>query len=140
MLLTASSIVALVLTLIAAAVAIRAADQAGRHAQRLGGLRARVFELDAALEQLAHQHRKLQGRFYGTLGQKPADVVPLETRVDANMPPCENWDRAKIEGPTSEAAGCQCDYCTAMRWERHNAKAALVPKGVASRINGPRPT
>jgi hypothetical protein len=113
----------------------------------MGSLRGRVFELDAALASLANQHRKLQGKFYGTLGAEQArrfedaDLAAAKgLDVNTGLAVCENWSIGQKTGPGSDAAACDCAYCCAMREARHNAKAALVPKGVASRLRQVNPT
>jgi hypothetical protein len=134
------AVLAALLSAFCVALAYRAADLCDRHAKRLGNLRGNVFELEGALAQLANQHRKLEGRFYGTLGAARARIEETKDAIETPQPSdvlvvCENWSKAQKTGPKSDAASCQCDYCVAMRELRHNVKAALVPKSNAARID-----
>lgn len=87
---------------------------------------------------------KLAGRFYRNLQDEPDPPDPDDTpesRASAalvestsGLAVCGNWADAKLDGPGSAAAMCDCPYCATMRRARHDAKAALVPKSNADRI------
>jgi len=142
-LLTALSTVGVILTCVAAFVAVRAADRASTPARRLGVLRGRVLEIDGALEQLANQHRKLQGRFYGVLGARATQFehegldIPRSPPLDVpppKGPACANWAAACLDGPKSEAAKCECGYCASMRVARAALKRQLLPRSNDERL------
>jgi hypothetical protein len=111
-------------------------------------LRKRAGQIDLLREDqaaLAKRLAKLTGRFYRELRDQPDDDTPTAGEGNYAYPAprgpdgrcydiCENWNKARIDGPGSLAANCECAYCEASRRERHNVKAALVPKSQADRI------
>jgi hypothetical protein len=106
-------------------VAFQSARSAGDHAQRLVESRGRIVALEHALESLDAKHRKLAGRVYATEPQvKPEPVVENEIEGE----PCANWLKAKVDGPRSRAANCECGYCVMAREIREEFRAKAVPK------------
>lgn len=128
---TTLSTVVMLIACVAAVSSRNAMDHAQREGKRLGALRARVLSMEAQIEALTHQHKKLSGRFY-------ASLVEREPEIEATPAPagdvCQNWVDAKRSGPRSEPASCECDYCTAQRMQRARARAELVPKSQPDRI------
>lgn len=148
---TVLSTVAFAGACLSAIFSFRAAERAHRDAERLALARGRVMRNEADLESLTEQHRKLQGKFYAAmttirrieeeLGEEGAvlaepHVAPSAGRIGSSIigarpaapstMGCENWGIAAIEGPTSTAARCECDYCVSMREARRQMKAARV--------------
>jgi hypothetical protein len=94
-----------------------------------------VLEENAEIQnqqvKLAHMVKSAVGRLdYSRRGQPPE-----ASAVGAG---CENFALAQLEGPTSAAASCECDYCVSMREARSRVKAALTPKSQAARIQAMR--
>lgn len=97
--------------------------------------RGRLIANEAAIETLAAQFRKLQGKFYKRQQQEreEEDVDEERDQFEAKQLGfegivCENWMIAKREGPNSKAATCECDYCNYQREARRHARATLLPK------------
>jgi hypothetical protein len=102
---------------------------------RLLQQRGRIVGLEGAVENLNAKHRKLAGRIYADEqhGNLPAPAATAAVAGDV----CENYARAQIDGPTSAAAQCVCEFCEAKRAERAQFRAAAVPKrGNVGRVNG----
>jgi hypothetical protein len=93
--------------------------------------RARAISNDQRLGALEARIRKLEGKFYGTVGaeQARAEDKAEERAAAQHILECEQWFIAKKEGPLSKAAKCECAYCTSMRAARDAARRALVPRG-----------
>lgn len=140
LLLTTISTMLLIVSLIAMIRAAAAADRAEHHERSLRNALGRLAALEGSHESLMAQHRKLSGRFYALRADltTPEDDVadePVFTDPEpSRLAVCENYALSQTQGPQSAAARCDCPYCMAMRRARHNAKAALVPKGNAARI------
>jgi hypothetical protein len=128
---TVLSTVAALVAVLAAAHAHVSSDRAQREGKRIGALRARVMTMDALLESLQHQQRKLSGRFYANLAKEFEVIVTPQTPAPKV---CANWAEAQLEGPQSTFASCECDYCSVMRAERERVRRELVPKSQAARI------
>lgn len=96
-------------------------------ALKLRAERDRVTVLERDTEALRRELRKLGGKFYASIRDQ---VVPVEELHDERDPGpvCENWLRAKLDGPTSIAASCECDYCTNARELRRAFRQTFVPK------------
>lgn len=122
------------------------AASAQRSAERLLGMRSELGAVEAALQSLTAQHRKLAGRVYadeywnGQRAEQPQlDVhAPVSERDTGG---CENYRIAQIEGPQSQAAKCECALCVEARAARAAFRSQVVPKtarGVAelARLNG----
>lgn len=104
----------------------RHAERALRAAKKLESARGRLVSLESAVDSLDRSHRKLSGRFYAERQERLADEEDdKQTPALANIG-CDNWRIAAIEGPRSEAASCECDYCVSMREARRQMKAAKV--------------
>jgi len=112
--------------------------------------------IEARLEQLQTQHKKLSGRFYAALQQLEEDNLagtdPPPTSASGYdftaathaMQACENYAVAQKHGPSSEAARCECVYCATKRLERDQARKSLVPRTVQgqaelARLNAGKP-
>lgn len=89
--------------------------------QRLRGMGNQVNALEQALVSLTSQHRKLAGRVYQAQGRE-------EPEPTATAEPCENWALAKLEGPQSKAARCECEYCTLQREQRRAVRKTIAPR------------
>lgn len=102
-------------------------------ALKLRAERDRVTVLEREVDALRRELRKLSGRFYAALreAESEAPPAPAETPTpDGFAPFCENYGSAQLLGPTSQAAKCECAYCTEMRARRQLARRELVPKTV----------
>jgi ABC-type nickel/cobalt efflux system permease component RcnA len=123
--------------------ASRHAEDAERSAEGVRHARAKIIALDAALESLEAQHKKLNGRFYALRQELDIEGADTENavmhRAAHNAGPvlpldslivCEQWQLAQQDGPSSPAAQCQCAYCMRRRAERERARNELVPKTV----------
>lgn len=138
-LLTAIALVALVGCFLAFTRSQRYADDAHAAYQRaeavalkLRAERDRVTVLERDTEALRRELRKLGGKFYASIRDQ---VVPVDELLDEPVRPisppgvvCENWLRAKLDGPMSPAASCECDYCTNARELRRAFRQTVVPK------------
>jgi hypothetical protein len=132
---TAIALIGALLASVAAYTARVHRDHAEREGRRIAALRARVLSLDAMVETLTQQHRKLRGAFY----QSRAPIEPEPPAEDQlELDVCDNWRRAVVEGPTSSAASCECNYCARARVNRAAVRAKLVPKSQADRIEAMR--
>lgn len=100
-----------------------------RAAGKLNAMAGRVIALEGALESLTAQHRKLSGKFHAKNSETPAPpdvgLAPAELRTPA-PPFCANWHDGQRDGPMSEAASCECDYCSEMRFRRNQMKLDLL--------------
>ena len=97
-------------------------------------LLVQINELTAAVDQLQKSNRRELGKLWKAVS------VPNNEIAAAVFPPvstavCENWGIAQREGPRSDAASCECDYCTERRKLREHVRAQLVPKTNAERKN-----
>lgn len=105
-------------------------QRVAREQTRLRNAFARIEGIDAAVETLAAQHRTLRGKFY----QDRAKGFPPDLDLERHTPratstvACENYARAQVEGPLSEAAKCACAECERKRIERDELRQKL-PKG-----------
>jgi len=114
-----------------------------RAAGKLNAMTGRVIALEGALESLTAQHRRLSGKFHAAQAEHSetppsADVGPEPAGLRKPAPYCENFQRGQLEGPMSEAASCECDYCTEMRNRRRAMKAELLPAARAATLATPR--
>jgi len=151
-LLTGLSTGAAVVAIVSAIYSRHCAVRADRDADRLARARSRVLTVESQLETLTRHHQKLQGRFYAALGMIERDREQRLEEIDVEHVQhndemtarqvmafgCENWRIAAMEGPRSEAASCECEYCVSMREARRQMKAQLVPKGQAARVEATR--
>lgn len=130
--------IALLLTVINVMVFVLTVSKARTAADECASIRmarGRLIANEAAIETLAAQFRKLQGKFYKRV-QQEREEEPVEeerARFEENQLSfegivCENWMIAKREGPSSTAATCECDYCAYQREARRQARAILLPK------------
>lgn len=119
-------------------------EQAWKIRKSAGAIEILRDDADALTKRI----NKLAGRFYRNLQDEPepapesavggegtyAEPAPRDPRTGICYDICPNWTAARADGPGSAAAMCDCDYCSAARKARHDAKAALVPKSNADRI------
>lgn len=132
--------VLLILTAYSCMRAVRAAELAVRHARKIETSLGRLIKLEGACEQLDATWRKLSGKFHAHM----RDYHPNEPEVSpspaaayqapAPLIVCENWHLSTIEGPTSRAASCACEYCEWQRAERARMRATHTPKGQPARL------
>lgn len=103
--------------------------------------RHRLTSVERDVEATRRELRKLSGKFYAELAAQEREREELHDVIDEQdalaygdghkqLQLCENWKAAQNLGPTSEAAKCECLYCTTRRYERRALRAALVPKTV----------
>lgn len=109
-------------------------------ANELRAMRAQVKAQEATIDTLGNQLQKLRGQFFafkkqvedeadgdgGEYADTLARIAPAEDQV------CDNWKLARIEGPNSPAAKCECAYCNAQRQSRRAVRSALLPSTVAA--------
>lgn len=109
-------------------------------AAKLRTERDRVTVCERELDALRRQLQKLSGKFYAA--QREATPEPLDSNPPAPAVVCENWGLAQQQGPRSEAASCECDYCVGRRRDRRafrNQQAAaghLDPSWVKAHAGG----
>lgn len=125
--------------------------------------RHRITALERDLEATRRELRKLSGKFYAELRTREDETeFVVDDRADARWPVsghrplfsddgrlepplvCENWKAAQTLGPHSDAAKCDCEYCTFRRNQRRVLRDALVPKTVqgqaeTARLNAGKP-
>lgn len=103
-----------------------------REAGKLNAMAGRLIALEGAVESLAAQHRRLAGKFHADKAERAetalTDPMALGTHPQAIAAACENYLTAQREGPRSEAASCECDYCVSRRADR-DALRRQLPKG-----------
>ena len=79
---------------------------------------------------------KLWQKFAGPPQTVEFDLDPvLETSAQAAAG-CENWNLAKLEGPRSKAAQCQCELCVTARITRASEKQRILAERNRARANG----
>jgi hypothetical protein len=128
--------------------AVLAASDCHQHAMRLAAQRGRVVTLEGASESLTARLAKVERRV-GTLasnarseaeemGRATSRGGPPSVLIDVDdAEPCPNWSVAQRDGPSSEAAACQCPYCLAKRHQRALARGealASYPKAHADKV------
>lgn len=140
-LLTGLSTIAAVAAFYFAHIGNRDARRCEMHANRLRASTGRITGLEGTTESLTLQVQKLRGSFYAfkaavedsppergvRSGVEPAPIAPGPTEEGyEEYPPafCANYHQAQIDGPTSEAAACKCDYCAEMRRRRDEFRKA----------------
>lgn len=101
-----------------------------RTAKRLDTMRGRFIALEAAFDSLEASHRKLTGQFHAAKRELIAADEEREFQEEARGPlpdvtVCDNYKLAQLQGPMSEAASCECDYCLRKRSERAAIRAEL---------------
>lgn len=134
-----------------ARVAATAASDAEDVEQRLLETQGTVAALVAAVDKLSSAHRSLAGRVYADEYWRGKRDAQPELQLAAGVPPspmpsssCANWSLAQELGPRSEAAACQCGYCSWRRAERERQRAQIVPKtargqGELAKLNAGKP-
>lgn len=138
---TACSVVAMLGAFFALTRATRYADLAQEAQNRtelfVTKLRGEIARIDATehrCEQNAAKLKSLEGKFYQSRRTEDADASAERyfnrTDIPKNVLPvlgsCDNWTKALLEGPRSEAASCECAYCVGMRTQRRAEKAAIL--------------
>lgn len=97
------------------------AEKAAHSEHRLSIMRGQVKGLEVAVVALDEQLNKLRGHVYVARRKDRQDELP---RVPEGGE-CENWRTAQRDGPSSPAAGCECEYCNARRADRAQRRANL---------------
>lgn len=123
------STVASVVAVFGAVVAHAEAQRAHSSRVRLEAQRGKIVGLEHGVEALNAWIQRLQGRVNYLSGHPSAVAAPTPT-PKPNVAPfdvCENWLTACRDGPTSDAASCQCDYCTDARARRARLRSELLP-------------
>ncbi len=109
------------------------AERAERAYNRLHGAIARIAALEGEVDSLRRQLQKLRGTFYATRAEETeaaAEVAERQVDIEDAVlgPVCDNWLQAKIDGPRSRAANCECGYCEAARAQRAQFRAQALPR------------
>lgn len=128
MLFTALSVLALALSAIFAHLARESADRAAHSEHRLAIMRGQVAGLEAAMMGLDAKHQKLAGRVYADEYWRGKSDKQPELQPDdrwGSLVECQNWLTAQRDGPSSPAAGCECEYCNSRRADRAARRAKL---------------
>jgi hypothetical protein len=125
-------------TLVCAWSAVRSSERANEHQihvsraiAKLVEERARVTTLEREVDSLRRELRSLSGKFHAARREYPTfDAAPVQPVAVMNdqLPVCQNWLDAKLQGPSSPAASCECDYCTGAREARRTFRQSVVPK------------
>lgn len=113
----------------------RACDGAEHSSSRLITMRGRLTGLEGAVDALDRKHRKLAGRVYANEREERENAAyeeddPPRRPVPGPEPDCENWLRSQVEGPSSDAAKCQCYICERKRRVRAELRAQSIPSTV----------
>jgi len=112
-------------------------DQVRKIEHRLTSLRTLVSSTAAELDNLRMQVQKLRGQFFAFKQAVEDGPAEMFEEVSAKAPAgwdhglpilCENYHRAQVDGPLSQAAKCDCAYCVEMRERRARARSELIPK------------
>jgi len=147
-LLTASSGLILIACIYLAWAMQHRSNRVERAANRLQAAIARVAALEGEVASLTTQLQKLRGTFYAFRAtfpeQEPDQPMRAnqasEKQIDVEDaiigPVCDNWLQAKIDGPRSRAANCECGYCESARAARENFRRSAVPARVSKIRNG----
>jgi len=111
----------------------RHADRAESAARKLEHARGRLVSLESAFDSLERAHKKLSGRFYARRAET-VDVEHIQHQEEQAARAlndsgafgiCNNWRIAQVEGPFSEAAACECDFCVQTRQARAQIRAEV---------------
>ena len=132
--------------ILAAGIVLRARAElvrAQRWSSRYTGINSRVTMLETSHESLLAMHRKLSGKFHAARAQDsetpaPPDVGPAAAGLRTPPSFCQNFQLAQVGGPLCDAARCECDYCTEMRFRRDQMKLELLPAARAATLASPR--
>lgn len=124
----------LVLAAVACAAAWVAWSQASALAvahRQLTSASATINAVHALVGQYGSRLQKLEGRVYALQRHYAQDQEQLELTAPARaqVPVCENWKLAQIDGPGSKAAECMCAFCENERAVRRTLRANLAPRG-----------
>ena len=140
----------LICSLVAAGVAAFFALDARRHAvrcethtNRMRASQGRITGLEGSTESLLQQLQKLRGQFHAfkaAVEDGPAELFRARDPEPVNYPAprdprngqtydiCPNYVTAQQEGPSSDAALCECSYCMAVREQRARFRAEAIPR------------
>ena len=123
---TAFALLACAISSYAAWRALEHARAAAHSEHRLAIMRGQVAGLCTSIEVLDDKHKRLAGRVYADeywRGKRDdqAELVPQPSVGD----PCPKWAQAKVDGPLSAAAKCECAYCDSQRAQRAAARATF---------------
>jgi hypothetical protein len=126
----------------------QSANACHQHVMRIAAQRGRVVTLEGASESLTARLAKVERRV-GTLASNArAEAEELGRATSLGGPPsvfldvddaepCPNWSVAQRDGPSSDAAQCQCPYCLAKRHQRALARGEALssyPKAHADKV------
>jgi hypothetical protein len=109
-----------------ARLALRDAQRSGHRNRNLAG---RLDGVETEIAALRSGLARVRGKVYA----EPKPVLMQESMTFASDV-CENWHIAQVDGPGSDAARCECDYCLGRRAIRESERARLVPKSNAGRV------
>lgn len=109
------------------------AEQCEVGVRRVRAMAARLLALESGLETLTAQHVRLRGAFYAERRFRPSqerEELEREDRdvVDGGETVCMNYAVAQQDGPNSDAAHCECGYCSQRRMAKRELRNASVPK------------
>lgn len=134
-LLLTGSALALLGCIFCAAMAFRARNECVDTETSLRRLIGRIAALEAELEVVTKQLQKLRGKLYASKTAEQEILTNEIARPFLGGVICENWKTAQRDGPRSDAARCECDYCTAKRAEREALRKQLVPRTAKERAD-----
>jgi len=124
--------------------AIRSMQQAQNSSMSLRGERHRVTVLERELDALRRELRKVAGKFYAS----QRELIDANQDDDRDLrdvsavreggsgpesayrsPVCENYAAAQRDGPGSDAAKCDCNYCKGRRAAKESFRASQARLG-----------
>ena len=101
----------------------QSAERAAHSEHRLAIMRGQVAGLEISMTAMDDRLKRLNGKvaadayWNGQRAEQP-QLQPLDGA-------CDNWRTAQREGPNSDAAKCQCQFCEAARATRSARRASL---------------
>lgn len=107
-----------------------------REVGKLNAMSGRVIAAEGAIDNLALQLRKLRGYVYSP---SPSSSSSSSSEPESAIAGCDNWELAKVDGPSSRAAQCDCAYCNYQRANRARARAELLPAARAATLTSVKP-
>jgi len=111
--------------------------EAGADADNLRRTLGRIAALESEHATIMSQIAKLRGKVYSLKPDPwPAGIAAPAAAGGAGAAVCENYLTAQSQGPRSEAAACECDYCVGKREERSRLRAAILPRPQSAKRNG----
>lgn len=109
-------------------------DACAYQSNMLKTMRGRLIANEHSIEALAAAHKKFVGKISKerALVEQPSPPAEEQQLFEDE---CENYRVAQIEGPLSQAASCECEFCVAKRAARRAVKNVLMPRTTADRLD-----